>query len=89
MMYETIPILQFPLPNGGSVAVLVESIGGATTNTKNPEYTDVYIDTWAEGGITLAVNLDTFASAWSTALLTPLEDYMEIEVELDSESNVH
>jgi len=81
-MYETVPIMRLPLPDGGYLVVLVEAIGGATSH-KNPQWCDVYIDGFAETGITIACPIDTFMETWFTVLVTPLADFHEIEVELE------
>lgn len=40
----TLPILSMPLPDGGSVVCRVEAIMGATSNMRNNDLTDVYVD---------------------------------------------
>lgn len=66
-----IPLIAAKLPSG-NVLFLTSTIGGATTNTKNSNQTDVYTDTFPEG-ITIDMPLEEFYEVWLTSLVTELE----------------
>ena len=57
-----IPILKLPIPGGGATALLVNSIVQATSNSQNPEWTDVYLVGQEE--VTVDMSIDTFFAAW-------------------------
>jgi hypothetical protein len=66
-----IPLIGVKLPSGNAV-LLTSTIGGATTNTKNPKQTDVYTDTFPNG-ITVDMPLEDFYDVWLASLVTELE----------------
>lgn len=72
---EKMPIISMPLPDGGSVVCRVEAIMGATTNMRNHELTDVYIDVCCPEGITIDVDIESFTTSWLAAMLTSIEDW--------------
>ena len=53
----------------------VDAITAATTNTRNDDMTDVYIDVACPEGITVDVDIESFTTAWLTALLANIEDW--------------
>ena len=69
------PIMSMPLPDGGAVVWRVEAIMAATTNMRNDQMTDVYIDVACPEGIAIDVDIDSFTTSWLTALLTTVEDW--------------
>jgi len=71
---EKIPIMAMPLPDGGQVVCRVDAVIGATTNMKNDEMTDIYIDVACPEGITIDVDIETFTTSWLSALITPIEE---------------
>lgn len=72
-----IPLIGVKLPEGNGI-LLTATIGGATTNVKNPKYTDVYTDTFPNG-LTIDMPLEEFYDMWLGHLITNLETY-EVEV---------
>ena len=74
-MTTKMPILSMPLPDGGQVVCRVDAITAATTNTRNEGMTDVYIDVACPEGITIDVDIESFATSWLTALLANIEDW--------------
>jgi hypothetical protein len=72
---EKMPIIAMPLPDGGQVVCRVDAITAATTNMRNNEMTDVYIQVACPEGITIDVDIDSFTTSWLTALLTTIEDW--------------
>ena len=72
-----LPILSMPLPDGGSVVCRVEAIMGATSNMRNEELTDVYVDVMCPEGITIDVDIDSFTQNWLAALITPMSEMRE------------
>ena len=62
-----IDLIVVPMARGGSVVLLITSIGGAVTNRDNPEYTDVYAEPFIEP-VTIDMELDAFSEVWFTAL---------------------
>ena len=47
----------------------------ATTNMRNDQMTDVYIDVACPEGITIDIDIDSFTTSWLAALLTTIEDW--------------
>lgn len=74
-MMTKMPIISLPLPDGGQVVCRVDAITAATTNMRNEDMTDVYIDVACPEGITIDVDIDSFTTSWLTALLTTVEDW--------------
>ena len=72
---EKMPIISMPLPDGGQVVCRVDAITAATTNMRNADLTDVYIDVACPEGITIDVDIDSFTTSWLTALLTTIDDW--------------
>jgi len=70
----TLPILSMPLPDGGSVVCRVEAIIGATSNIRNQDLTDVYVEVMCPEGITIDVDIDSFTQSWLAALITPMSE---------------
>ncbi|MEL0118657.1 MAG: hypothetical protein VXB01_06920, partial [Opitutae bacterium] len=58
-----------PLPDGGQVVCRVDAITAATTNTRNDDMTDVYIDVACPEVIKIDVDIDSFCYSWLNALL--------------------
>jgi hypothetical protein len=73
----TLPILSMPLPDGGSVVCRVEAIIGATSNIRNQDLTDVYVEVMCPEGITIDVDIDSFTQSWLAALITPMSEMRE------------
>lgn len=73
-MSEKLPIIAMPLPDGGQVVCRVDAVIGATTNTRNDHLTDVYVDVLCPEGITIDVDIESFATSWLSALLSTIED---------------
>ena len=73
----TLPILSMPLPDGGSVVCRVEAIIGATSNMRNEDLTDVYVEVMCPDGITIDVDIDSFTQSWLAALITPMSEMRE------------
>jgi hypothetical protein len=73
----TLPILSMPLPDGGSVVCRVEAIIGATSNIRNEDLTDVYVEVMCPEGITIDVDIDSFTQSWLAALITPMSEMRE------------
>lgn len=73
----TLPILSMPLPDGGSVVCRVEAIIGATSNIRNRDLTDVYVEVMCPEGITIDVDIDSFTQSWLAALITPMSEMRE------------
>jgi len=73
----TLPILSMPLPDGGSVVCRVEAIIGATSNIRNQDLTDVYVEVMCPDGITIDVDIDSFTQSWLAALITPMSEMRE------------
>jgi len=73
----TLPILSMPLPDGGSVVCRVEAIIGATSNIRNQDLTDVYVQVMCPEGITIDVDIDSFTQSWLAALITPMSEMRE------------
>lgn len=71
-------IIEVPLPKGAAL-FLTTTIAGAHTNLANAKHTDVYTDSFPEG-ITIAMDLQSFAELWEEAL----EEDAEISFEPDS-----
>jgi hypothetical protein len=65
-----IPLIGVKLPNGNAV-LLTSTIGGATTNIKNNNQTDVYTDTFPEG-LTIDMTLEDFYDLWLASLVTEI-----------------
>ena len=74
-MIEKMPIISMPLPDGGQVVCRVDAITAATTNTRNDDMTDVYIDVACPEGITIDVDIESFTTSWLAALLTTIDDW--------------
>ena len=74
-MIDKMPIISMPLPDGGQVVCRVDAITAATTNMRNEDMTDVYIDVACPEGITIDVDIDSFTTSWLTALLTTIDDW--------------
>lgn len=74
-MIDKMPIISMPLPDGGQVVCRVDAITAATTNMRNEDMTDVYIDVACPEGITIDVDIDSFTTSWLTALLTTVDDW--------------
>ncbi len=72
---DKMPIISLPLPDGGQVVCRVDAITAATTNMRNEDMTDVYIDVACPEGITIDVDIDSFTTSWLTALLTTIDDW--------------
>jgi hypothetical protein len=72
---QKMPLISLPLPDGGQVVCRVEAVIGATTNTRNDDMTDVYIDVVCPEGITIDVDIESFMSSWLAALLTSIDDW--------------
>ncbi len=72
---QKMPLISLPLPDGGQVVCRVEAVIGATTNTRNDDMTDVYIDVVCPEGITIDVDIDSFTTSWLSALLTSIDDW--------------
>ena len=70
----TLPILSMPLPDGGSVVCRVEAIMGATSNMRNNDLTDVYVDVMCPEGITIDVDIESFMASWLAAIVTPITE---------------
>jgi hypothetical protein len=66
-----------PLPDGGSVVCRVEAIIGATSNIRNRDLTDVYVEVMCPEGITIDVDIDSFTQSWLAALITPMSEMRE------------
>ena len=62
-----IDLIIVPMARGGSVVLLITSIGGAVTNRENPDYTDVYAAPFTEP-VTIDMDVDAFGELWFTAL---------------------
>lgn len=66
-------LISAPLPkNQGVIVFLPETIGGCVTDISNDQQTVVYTDTFPEG-VTIAMEVNSFAGQWQTALA--LEDF--------------
>lgn len=74
-MTDKMPIISMPLPDGGQVVCRVDAITAATTNMRNNDLTDVYIEVACPEGITIDVDIDSFAMSWLTALLATIDDW--------------
>ena len=74
-MIEKMPIISMPLPDGGQVVCRVDAITAATTNMRNEDMTDVYIEVACPEGITIYVDIDSFTTSWLMALLTTIDDW--------------
>ena len=74
-MTAKMPIMSMPLPAGGAVVCRVEAILAATTNMRNDQLTDVYIDVACPEGITIDIDIDSFTTSWLAALITTIEDW--------------
>ena len=72
---DKMPIISLPLPDGGQVVCRVDAITAATTNMRNEDMTDVYIEVACPDGITIDVDIDSFTTSWLTALLTTIDDW--------------
>jgi hypothetical protein len=72
---DKMPIISLPLPDGGQVVCRVDAITAATTNMRNEDMTDVYIEVACPEGITIDVDIDSFTTSWLTALLTTIDDW--------------
>jgi len=72
---DKMPIISLPLPDGGQVVCRVDAITAATTNMRNNDMTDVYIEVACPEGITIDVDIDSFTTSWLTALLTTIDDW--------------
>ncbi len=55
------------------VTFLTTTIGGAMTNPGNPEWTDVFTDTFPQG-VTVDLTIEEFNKAWFVALNMTTED---------------
>lgn len=72
---DKMPIISLPLPDGGQVVCRVDAITAATTNMRNEDMTDVYIEVACPEGITIDVDIESFTTSWLTALLTTIDDW--------------
>jgi RNA 3'-terminal phosphate cyclase len=57
-----IPLLKLPIPGGGSTVLMVNQIIQATTNSQNPEWTDVHLGGMTD--VTVDMSVDAFFAAW-------------------------
>lgn len=67
------------------VTFLTYTIGGAMSNPANPEWTDVFTDTFPNG-VTVDMNIKNFNKAWFIAMHYD-EDDVQGEAENDDESS--
>ena len=84
-----IPIFKMPMGKG-EIALLTETIGGAMSNTTDPNLTDVYTDTFPDG-VTVDVPIADFVKVWLTCYCCEIEE-LEGEIEFlvsDSSDQVH